>query len=146
MNERKLYEALNLHLANWNIIGSKLRQFHWFVKGPDFFTLHEKFEELYNEATSYVDEIAERHLSIGGTPISTLREFIDNASIEEVDGNLHAKEMVANVTDDFTLMTEELNDAIFIAEENNDHVTADLFISMKASVEKHIWMLKAYLS
>ena len=27
-----------------------LHRYHWYVKGPLFFTLHAKFEELYDEA------------------------------------------------------------------------------------------------
>lgn len=52
---------------------TKLHNFHWYVKGPNFFSLHEKFEELYNEASQYVDDLAERILAIGGNPVATLK-------------------------------------------------------------------------
>ena len=37
-------------------------------------SLHEKFEELYNEASQYVDDLAERILAIGGNPVATLKK------------------------------------------------------------------------
>ena len=48
------------------------------VKGSDFFTLHEEFEELYVTIPSDMDEVAERMLIIGGEPYSTLREFVEH--------------------------------------------------------------------
>lgn len=45
-----LQTALNVQISNWSILYTKLHRYHWYVKGPLFFTLHEKFEELYNEA------------------------------------------------------------------------------------------------
>ncbi|MGO4274881.1 Dps family protein, partial [Paenibacillus sp. TAF58] len=41
---------LNKQIANWGLLYVKLHNFHWYVKGNQFFTLHVKFEELYNEA------------------------------------------------------------------------------------------------
>ena len=43
-------QMINLQIANWNVLYTKLHRFHWYVKGPHFFTLHVKFEELYEEA------------------------------------------------------------------------------------------------
>ncbi len=34
--------------------------FHWYVKGSQFFTIHAKLEEYYDEIRGAVDEIAER--------------------------------------------------------------------------------------
>ena len=46
-------------------------------KGPQFFTLHEKFEELYTESATHIDEIAERILAIGGKPVATMKEYLE---------------------------------------------------------------------
>ena len=52
-------------------------------KGPNFFSLHTKFEELYDEASQYVDDLAERILAIGGNPIGTLTESLDKSIVKE---------------------------------------------------------------
>ena len=59
-NTAKLQEVLNRQIAGWSVLYTKLHNFHWYVKGPHFFTLHAKFEELYNLATANMDEVAER--------------------------------------------------------------------------------------
>lgn len=46
-NQTLVENSLNTQLSNWFLLYSKLHRFHWYVKGPHFFTLHEKFEELY---------------------------------------------------------------------------------------------------
>ena len=41
-------EKLNILLANYSIFFQNIRGAHWDIKGSDFFTLHIKFEELYD--------------------------------------------------------------------------------------------------
>jgi len=75
--------ALHAILANYNEHYQKLRNFHLNVKGPDFFDFHEKFEEQYDASKIAIYEIAERVSVFGGTPFSTMFDFLDNAEIKE---------------------------------------------------------------
>lgn len=141
----ELYAALNRQTANWTLLGVKLHHYHWYVSGPQFFTLHEKFEELYNEAAGYVDELAERLLAIGGKPAATMAEYLKLSALKEAAGGESAKEMVAQLVKDYSAVAEELKQGISQAEELGDHPTADLLIGIRTSVEKTAWMLNAYL-
>ncbi|WP_055105717.1 Dps family protein [Paenibacillus ihumii] len=143
--EQALHQELNLQIANWTVLYTKLHHFHWYVKGPHFFTLHEKFEELYNEAAGYVDEIAERLLAIGGEPISTLKEALAKATISEAGGKTSAEEMVAAIVADFEVIIGELKRGMAAAEQAEDEATSDLLLGVLSSLEKHNWMLNAYL-
>ncbi|MFD2679794.1 Dps family protein [Bacillus seohaeanensis] len=143
---QQLNVKLNKQLANWNVLYTKLHNYHWYVKGNDFFVLHEKFEEYYGEAAGYIDEIAERLLSIGGQPIATMKEYLESASIEEANGVEQARNMVQNLTEDFKTVIKESKEVIELAEDDNDQPTADLFIGIRASLEKHVWMLSAYIA
>lgn len=140
-----LHQQLNLQIANWTVLYTKLHHFHWYVKGPQFFTLHEKFEELYNEAAGYVDEIAERLLAIGGEPISTLKDALAQTTISEAAGKQTAEEMVAAVVADFEAISQELKHGMEAAEQAEDEATGDLLLGMLSSLDKHRWMLNAYL-
>ncbi|MDQ0256078.1 starvation-inducible DNA-binding protein [Evansella vedderi] len=146
MSKKNLVQSMNKQLANWNVLNTKLHHYHWYVKGQDFFLLHEKFEEIYTEAAGYIDEIAERILMIGGEPVSTLRDYLDHTSIDEAKGGESPAEMVAALSDDFDHFKGQLESIIELSENAGDHPTADLFIGIKASIEKHNWMLKAYLN
>lgn len=142
---QELQKQLNLQIANWTVMYTKLHNFHWFVKGPNFFTLHEKFEALYDEAAGYIDDIAERLLTIGGTPIATLREALATASISEASGKESAEEMVAAIVADFVKLDSELKEGMEAAERAEDEATGDLLLGIVSSLEKHRWMLNAYL-
>lgn len=145
--KKALQDHLNQLVATHGVLFTKLHQHHWFVKGPNFFVLHEKFEELYNEVNEHFDEFAERLLTIGGEPYSTLKEFIEHSTISEVPytKEVAQKEMVQSVLDDFSILTEDLSKGIELAGDAGDDITEDLFIGYKTEIEKSMWMLKAYL-
>jgi starvation-inducible DNA-binding protein len=140
-----LEQVMNQQIANWNVLYTKLHRFHWYVKGPHFFTLHAKFEELYEEAAGTIDEFAERLLIVGGMPISTLKEYIQYATIEETSGNLTAEEMVQTIVNDFSQIISELKTGKKAAELENDEVTSDMFTELIEKLSKHNWMLRSFL-
>lgn len=139
-----LETKLNQQLANWNVLYVKLHNYHWYVKGPNFFTLHEKFEVYYNDAKLMIDELGERILTIGAKPIATLREYLDTATIKEGNHTFTADEMVSDLIKDYEKIVQESREVISIAEENNDQETADLFLDKIAEIEKQLWMLKSF--
>ncbi|QQZ10541.1 Dps family protein [Heyndrickxia vini] len=141
----QVQDALNKQVANWTVLYTKLHHFHWYVKGHHFFSLHEKLEELYNKADSVIDEFAERLLAINGKPVSTLKGSLELASIQEAETTSGADEMVKEVVNDFTIIIGELKEGIALADDVKDDVTEDMFISLQEELEKHVWMLNAYL-
>lgn len=142
----KLHNFLNKQVANFSVLFTKLHNHHWYVKGDKFFTLHEKFEEYYDEINEYFDEFAERLLTIGGKPASTLKEYLELTSLKEVtEKELDSNLMVKDIHADFMQIANELTLGIKIAGDIEDEVTVDLFVSTAAELEKHAWMLKFYL-
>lgn len=145
MSQQDVVKELNQQVANWTVAYTKLHNFHWYVKGPNFFSLHEKFEELYNEASQYVDDLAERILAIGGNPVGTLKESLEISIVDEAGKNYSAEQMVEAFSNDLTHISEQLAKSIEVAGEAGDDVSEDMFIGMKNSVDKHNWMFKSYL-
>lgn len=143
--QNKLFDALNKQIANWTVLFTKLHNYHWYVTGPHFFTLHPKFEEFYTEAATHIDELAERVLTLGGKPVATLSDSLKAASISEATGEETAEQMVQNLVQDFTIMVEELKNTMEIAEQANDEETYDMLLAIRGGLEKHNWMLKAFL-
>jgi starvation-inducible DNA-binding protein len=138
-------QVINQQIANWNILYTKLHRFHWYVKGPQFFTLHAKFEELYEDAATTMDELAEQLLASAGNPISTLKEYLQFATIEETTESLSAEEMVQVIVNDYSLIIDELKTGMEVAEQNHDEVTSDMFLALIGKLNKHNWMLKSFL-
>ena len=140
-----IQSELNLQIANWSVLYTKLHRFHWYVKGPLFFTLHAKFEELYDEAALVVDQVAERLLAVQGAPIATMKEYLENASIQESNNETKAFDMVATLVKDYTQINESLKQLAELAETENDTITNDLAVGLIEKIDTHLWMLNAYL-
>ena len=145
MTKSTLTKQLNELVATWSVLYTKLHNYHWYVNGPSFFTLHAKFEELYNEVTLTLDEYAERMLSLGKKPSATLKEHLKLSLIEEATTKESAEEMVQMVIDDFRTIMEALNKAMETAAETGDDRTEDMLNATYQNLEKHSWMLKAFL-
>lgn len=137
----KLYQVLNKQVANFSVLFTKLHHFHWYVNGPQFYQLHAKFEEFYDEVNELYDAFAERILMIGGAPVSNLKGYLAITSLKEASGTERPEEMVRHILDDFKLIATELKEALKISQDLGDEVTADLLIQTLSSFEKHIWML-----
>lgn len=137
--------AVNQQIANWSVLYIKLHNYHWYVTGSEFFTLHAKFEELYNEAALHIDELAERLLALGDKPVATMSGCLELSSIKEAEGGETASEMVATVVGDFSVLIAELKKGMELAAGTNDETTGDLLLSIHSSLEKHVWMLNSFL-
>jgi len=144
-SNEEVVKVLNQQVANWTVAFTKLHNFHWYVKGPNFFSLHTKFEELYDEASQYIDDLAERILATGGNPVATLKESLELSIIEEAGKGYKAEEMVEELLKDFDNISKQLEQAIEVASNAEDDVTEDMFIGMQTNIDKHNWMLKSYL-
>jgi len=140
-----LNKELNKQVATWSVMYTKLHNFHWYVKGPQFFTLHVKFEELYNEATLHMDEIAERLLTLGGKPVATLKEHLELSEVTEATGKETTDQMVETLVKDFDKIMKSLKKGMDEAAKDEDDMTEDILNAVYQSIEKHQWMLNAYL-
>ena len=126
------------------IFNQKLRSCHWLVRGKHFFELHEIFEEMYNEWAAYIDDIAERVLTIKGLPLSTLQKMLDVSSIEEPSSYDSAEEMMDVITADLEYFVESLAQIISEAEKIGDRGTTNLLDNIHDAQQKRIWMFQAW--
>lgn len=140
-----LHELLNEIVANLGVLYIKLHQHHFYVTGPQFYQLHELFENYYDEVHTHLDEVAERLLMIGGQPVSTLGEFLTLASVEEspYTTKKSSEQMLQETLNDFRLIVSLLSKGI--GSDFIDEVTEDVLIGMNAYYDKQIWMMDVTL-
>ena len=136
--------ALQQLLADFQVYYTNLRGFHWEIKGRGFFVLHEKFENMYDDAAAKIDEIAERILMLGGTPENKFSEYLKVARIAEVSGVSRSSEAVEHILNTYKHFIAEERKLIDLANEANDAVTADLLTGYLKEQEKMVWMLIAF--
>ncbi|MFD2200274.1 Dps family protein [Shivajiella indica] len=144
-DSKVLVDKLNSLLANYEIYYQNLRNFHWNVSGPNFFELHAKFEELYNEANLGIDETAERILTLGERPFSSFAEYIENSEIKEAKEIQEAKKMVEIIRDNLNTLLKLERSTLETAAEHGDEGTVALMSEYITAKEKVVWMLSAYL-
>lgn len=141
----KLIEELNDLLANYQIFYQNLRGFHWNIKGKEFFELHLKFEELYNDAVIKVDEIAERILTLGGEPLHTFSDYVSKAEIKEAKGITNGPQGVQLVLENFSTLIAMERAILALAGDADDEGTDSQMSDYITETEKIIWMLDSYL-
>jgi len=142
---KPIVDQLNELLANYHIHYQKVRGCHWNVKGRSFFTLHEKFEELYNNAITTIDELAERILTLGKPPLSTYQDYIDAAEIKEINTiGMEDIDMVKAILGDFTALIEIEREIMESTEASGDDGTNDMINKFMQFKEKNTWMLRAF--
>lgn len=148
LDEKKsqnLAEKLNQLLANYQIFYMNVRGFHWNIKGEQFFQLHAKFEETYDDLLLKVDEIAERILTLGQRPMHAYSSYIESSAIEEVKDVHDGRACVANILDSYQTIIKLQRDIQDVADEAGDEGTSALMSDYIAEQEKTSWMLTSYL-
>jgi len=138
-------ERLNVLLANFQVYYQNLRGLHWNIRGKRFFELHVKFEELYNQAQLRIDEIAERILTLGGTPLHTFADYMELNKLE-VGKNVTSDEkavqlIIESLAGLLTIEREILETSDQISDEGTNSMMSDLIKEQ----EKDIWMMRAFL-
>ena len=139
----KMVNELNELLADLNIFYRKLQNFHWNIQGKEFFVLHAKLEEYYNDVNLQVDEIAEHILMLGKEPLGTMKEYLEVGKIKEAtSAKVEEKIVLESLLKDYETL---LQNVICIKKEaDNSHIygTSALMDSYILNYSKTIWMLK----
>lgn len=141
----QLAERLNQLLANYQVFYMNVRGFHWNIKGKEFFELHAKFEETYNDLLLKVDEIAERILTLGQRPLHAYSIYIKASEILEVKDVHDGKACVREILDSYRVVIRLQREILEIAGAANDEGTASLMSDYIKEQEKTAWMLTSYL-
>jgi len=142
-NLEQVANQLNILLSDYQVYYQNLRTMHWLVKGPNFFQLHEAFKKLYTEAADKIDEIAERILIIGYSPLHTFQDYLANAGIDELKEVGDESELINRVKQDVLALLKRERRIVEIASEVADEGTVALLTEIIPEQEKLLWMLDA---
>jgi starvation-inducible DNA-binding protein len=142
---KQLAEQLNQLLANYQLFYINARGFHWNITGDKFFELHAKFEELYNDLLMKVDEVAERILTLGYTPLHTFSDYISTSTIREAKNISDGRKAVQNILDSFSNLISLEREILELSSEAGDEGTNALMSDYIREQEKLVWMYSAYL-
>ena len=90
-------EGFNVVLASFQALYLQYQKHHFVVEGAEFYSLHEFFNESYDEVQEHVHDIGERLDGLGGVPVANLRKLAELCCFEqEPDGVYSCRQMVEN--------------------------------------------------
>lgn len=143
---KKIASQLNTLLSTYQIHYQNLRGLHWNIKGKNFFELHLKFEEYYNDAQEKIDMIAERILTLGESPLHSFQDYITNSKIAASTKVADGSTAVDLINMSVKTILEIERPILKLAGDVNDDGTADLMTQFIAQQEKEVWMLRSWLN
>jgi len=141
-----LVDVLNRQLADTSDLASQLKQAHWNVKGLEFQQLHELFDAVHEAILPFVDELAERATTLGGTAMGTVRMAAQASTLPEypadaVAGRAHLEALQVRVA----AYAGSTRAAIARSEELGDPTTADLFTEVSRTVDLQLYFIESHL-
>lgn len=142
---QKLADTLNDLLSNYQIFYMNVRGYHWNIKGENFFELHAKFEELYNDLLLKIDEIAERVLTLGHRPAHAYSTYIEKSEVPERKDVSNGKDAVGNIVESFARLIAKQREILVTAGDAHDEGTVALMSDYISQQEKTVWMYRSYL-
>lgn len=142
---QKISEKLNVLLANYSVFYQNTRGSHWNIKGEQFFTLHPKFEELYNNLVLKIDEIAERILTLGATPAHNYSDYLNVSTIKESKEVIDGNKSVEIILNSFKVVIELQRELLDMSEKAGDEGTNSQMSDYITEQEKEVWMYNSFL-
>ena len=139
----KLEQCLNELLSDLNVFYRKLQNYHWNIQGNDFFVIHSKLEEYYDEVNEQIDEVAEHILILGGQPLGTMKDYMENTSIVEAENKkIKSDAIFHNIVNDLGMLLKKVTEIKEEADAQKQYATSSLIDKYIEDYSKKTWMLK----
>ena len=137
-----IIKNLNELLSDLNVLYRKLQNYHWNIKGVNFFSIHAKLEEYYDWVNEQIDEVAEHILTLGYEPLGTMKDYLSITKIAEAKNEKICEDLVfTNVKEDMQIILNKLTDIKKLADENSCYITSSLMDEYMSSYAKKLWMI-----
>ncbi len=146
MNSKIIAEHLNTLLANYQVFYLNTRGFHWNIRGKNFFELHEKFEELYNDSKAKIDELAERIVTLGFIPLHTLEDYLKHSNVKSVKNVSKGNEAMKSILNTYQILLPLEREILKVTEQFNDEGTNAMISDYIREQEKLVWMFSAFVN
>ena len=140
----ELSTKLNVLLSEYQIFYINTRGFHWNIKGDKFFELHAKFEELYTDLQVQIDEIAERILTLGFTPLHSFTDFLKHSKISEENNVSDGNACVDSILNSFEKIIALEREILELSGDVSDEGTNALMSDYIREQEKLVWMYSSF--
>ncbi len=141
-----LIASLNQLLASYQVHYQNLRALHWNIKGTNFFELHLKYEELYTRSQVIIDELAERILTLGATPLHRFEAYLKESVLKENQTIHEGIPGMKYILDAQKQLLQLERSIMTLCAETEDEGTNAMMSDLIREKEKTNWMFAAWLN
>lgn len=139
----KFLNQLKIAFASQYSFAIKAQNFHWNVEGPDFYQLHNLFQDIYNEVYGTIDAFAENIRKIKGYTPASLERFSTLTQIDDETRVLDDQSMIAELLRDAEKLQEIMKVLFQEAETRGEHGLSNFLADRQDAFAKHAWFLRA---
>jgi len=142
---KELGKGLNDLLADLQLFYQNVRGFHWNLRGSNFFELHLKFEEVYTDLQLKIDEVAERLLTLGVTPLHAFDDYLKRSDVPAVRDVTDGAEAMKHCVAAYSVLLVRERALLALSASIGDEGTNALMSDYIRAQEKTVWMFRAWL-
>ena len=142
----KNLQQVNQYLADLSVWNVKLHNLHFNVTGPQFKSIHEYLESIYDEAFEYFDAVAEHVKMQGQFPLVNSAEYAKLIKIEELgQEDIPQAKVIEILLKDFKYMNDQAVAIRAAADEEGDFLLVSMMEDHVAYYVKQIWFIESML-
>ena len=139
-------EALNILLASFQGLYLQYQKHHFVVEGAEFYSLHQFFQECYNEVQTHVHDLGERLNGLGGIPAASFGKLAELCCFEpEVDGVYDCRQSLEHDLAAEQSIIKLLRTQAAQAESVGDRATRYLYEKILLETEERAYHLHHFL-
>ncbi|MBR8828262.1 MAG: DNA starvation/stationary phase protection protein [Gomphosphaeria aponina SAG 52.96 = DSM 107014] len=140
-------EGLNLALASFQALFIQYQKHHFVVEGSEFYSLHNYFQESYDEVQGHVHDLGERLNGLGGIPVASFGKLAEMCCFTpEEDGVFDCRSMLEHDLAAEQEMIKLIRRQAATAESLGDRATRYLYEQILLKTEERAYHLNHFLA
>lgn len=143
---KNVAKRLNPYLSDLVVMFAKLHDLHWKVKGKMFVQVHLYTESRYDDMAAKLDEVAEKIIMLGEEPVSTLKGYMELATVKELGKSKYTEdEVLKEVLADLSHLRDEAAELRKSFAEDDEFSVVTMLEDHIVGYEKEIWFLQSMM-
>ena len=140
-------EGFNVALASFQALYLQYQKHHFVVEGAEFYSLHEFFNESFDEVQGHIHDIGERLNGLGGVPAASFSKLAELCCFEpEQDGVYNCRQMLENDLKAEQALIGLIRRQASQAESLGDRATRHLYENILLKTEERAYHLAHFLA
>jgi len=140
-------EGFNIALASFQALYLQYQKHHFVVEGAEFYSLHEFFQESYDQVQGYIHQLGERLNGMGGVPVASFTKLAELCCFTpEPDGIYSCRNMIEHDLEAEQALISLIRRQAGQAESLGDRATRYLYEKILLETEDRAFHLAHFLA